>query len=134
LALPGSERTIRGISKAELLIIDEAARVPDETLAAVRPMLATARKGGRIIALTTAGAKMGWFYTAWTTEDYWQKVRISVDMCPRITEEFLREEKKALQTRFAAEYLLEFMDDNDAVWNAELIDRAFDDSIKPLWG
>src|SRR6185437_7178084 len=41
LALPGTERTIRGYAAANLIVIDEAARVDDELLAAVRPMLAT---------------------------------------------------------------------------------------------
>jgi hypothetical protein len=37
LALPGSEKTIRGIAGAALVVIDEASRVEDELLAAVRP-------------------------------------------------------------------------------------------------
>src|SRR5262249_15862421 len=40
-ALPSSEATIRGFSAVDLIIVDEAARVPDELFAAVRPMLAT---------------------------------------------------------------------------------------------
>jgi len=42
LALPGTEKTIRGLAGAALVIIDEAARVDDELLAAVRPMLGLA--------------------------------------------------------------------------------------------
>jgi hypothetical protein len=41
ISLPGSEKTVRGYSAAKLVVIDEAARVPDEMLAAIRPMLAT---------------------------------------------------------------------------------------------
>jgi len=37
---PGSEKTIRGISAVTLLILDEAAGIPDELYGAVRPMLA----------------------------------------------------------------------------------------------
>jgi helicase-like protein len=61
LALPGTERTIRGYAAADLVVIDEAARVEDELLAAVRPMLATSTGGGRLIALTTPAGKRGWF-------------------------------------------------------------------------
>jgi len=39
LALPGTEKTIRGYAAADLIIVDEAARVEDDLLAAVRPML-----------------------------------------------------------------------------------------------
>jgi hypothetical protein len=37
LALPGTEKTIRGYAKADLVVIDEAARCDDELPAAVRP-------------------------------------------------------------------------------------------------
>src|SRR5262249_51500438 len=40
LALPGTEKTVRGYAGAALLVIDEAARVEDDLLQAVRPMLA----------------------------------------------------------------------------------------------
>ena len=44
LALPGSEKTTRGYAGADLIVIDEAARVDDELIAAVRPMMATKSK------------------------------------------------------------------------------------------
>ncbi len=46
VALPGKEETIRGFSGVALLIVDEAARVPDALYQAVRPMLAVS--GGEI--------------------------------------------------------------------------------------
>lgn len=51
VALPGKEETIRGFSGVALLIVDEAARVPDALYQAVRPMLAVS--GGQIILLST---------------------------------------------------------------------------------
>jgi len=51
LALPGSERTIRGFAAVRLLVVDEAARVADETYHAVRPMLAVSH--GRLVTLST---------------------------------------------------------------------------------
>jgi tRNA(Met) C34 N-acetyltransferase TmcA len=38
--LPGKEATVRGFSGVSLLLIDEAARVPDELYQSVRPMMA----------------------------------------------------------------------------------------------
>jgi hypothetical protein len=50
LSLPGGEegKTIRGLAGARLIVIDEAARVPDEMLGAIRPIwprIATPRRG-----------------------------------------------------------------------------------------
>lgn len=63
ISLPASPDTIVGYSAVDLLILEEAARIPDETYFAVRPMLA--RSGGRIIAITTPFGRRGWFYEAW---------------------------------------------------------------------
>ena len=60
ISLPGSEKTVRGYSGASLVVIDEAARVADQMLAAVRPMLAT-KSEGRFIALSTPAGKRGWY-------------------------------------------------------------------------
>ena len=66
LALPGTEKTVRGLANVSLAIVDEAARVDDELLTAIRPMMATSTGGGRLIALTTPAGKRGWFFEAWT--------------------------------------------------------------------
>ena len=61
LALPGTEKTVSGYAAADLVVIDEAARVEDDLLAAIRPMLATSN--GRLIALTTPAEKGAGFST-----------------------------------------------------------------------
>lgn len=66
VSLPGSEETIVGYSKVKRLILDEAARIPDPTFYAVRPMLAMSQ--GSIIALSTPFGKRGWFYEAWAQQ------------------------------------------------------------------
>jgi hypothetical protein len=38
ISLPGNEKTVRGLASVDLIVIDEAARVDDELLAATRPM------------------------------------------------------------------------------------------------
>jgi hypothetical protein len=134
IALPGTERTIRGLPGADLVVIDEAARVEDELLAAVRPMMAT-KPGARLIALTTPAGKRGWFFEAWTGTDDWHRVKVSVDQCPRISKEFLDEELRALGAqRFAEEYGLEFLDADEAVLGSEMIAAAFTEEVRPLWG
>lgn len=137
LALPGTERTIRGLAGVAVVILDEASRVDDELIAAVRPMLATSEGGGRLIALTTPAGRRGWFYDAWhdTAEgNNWTRVRVSATDCPRISAEFLAEEMRELgPLRFSEEYQLEFRDDNESVFPSDLIDRAFTAEVQPLW-
>ena len=134
LALPGTERTIRGYAAADLVVIDEAARVEDDLLAAVRPMLATSSGGGRLIALTTPAGKRGWFFDAWTGGEDWHRTRVTAAECPRITQAFLDEELKELGAqRFSEEYGLEFLDPDEAVFPSAIIDAAFTQEVVPLW-
>jgi len=133
IALPGTERTIRGYAGADLVVIDEAARVEDDLLAAVRPMLATT--DGHLIALTTPAGKRGWFYETWISEGSdWHRVKVAASDCPRISPEFLDEELRELGAmRFSEEYQLEFRDSDEAVFPTEIIARAFTSNVVPLW-
>jgi hypothetical protein len=133
LALPGSEKTVRGIAGADLIILDEAARIEDELLAAVRPMMAT-KPDGRLIALTTPAGRRGWFYEAWTGDESWHRVKVSAKDCPRITQHFLDEELRELgAARFSEEYGLEFRDPDESAFPTEIIAAAFTDEVRPLW-
>ena len=94
VALPGREGTIRSFSGVRLLILDEAARVPDVLYRSVRPMLAVSR--GRLVALSTPFGKSGWFYDEWSGAGPWQRVHVPWTSCPRITPEFIADETRAL--------------------------------------
>jgi phage FluMu gp28-like protein len=132
IALPGDEKTIRGFAGAALVVLDEAARIEDELIAAVRPMLATS--GGRLIMLSTPFGKRGVFYEAWHGSDSWHRVKIAATDCPRISKQFLEEELAELgQQRFSEEYGLEFLENTEAVFPTGIIDAAFTDEEKPLW-
>ena len=132
IALPGSERTTRGYAAARLVIIDEAARVPDELLAALRPMMATV--DGSLIALSTPFGKRGWFYEAWIGDESWHRVRVPASDCPRLSKEFLDEERRELGAqRFSEEYMLEFLEPDEAVFPTAVIERAFTSEVRPLW-
>lgn len=91
LALPGSEKTIRGISAVTLLILDEAAGIPDELYGAVRPMLAVSK--GRLILMSTPRGEQGFFYDTWAKSAGWQKVEVPWNQCPRIDPAFIEEER-----------------------------------------
>src|SRR5438132_13259 len=51
VALPGREETVRSFQGVSLLILDEAARVPDTLFSSLSPM--TGVSGGRTICLST---------------------------------------------------------------------------------
>lgn len=95
IGLPGKEGTIRGYSKAALLLIDEAARVPDDLYRSVRPMLAVS--GGRLVALSTPFGQRGWFWREWENPNArFKKVRITWQDCPRISAEFIAGERASM--------------------------------------
>jgi hypothetical protein len=120
VALPGTERTVRGYSGANLIILDEASRVDDDLIGGITPMLATTN--GSLIALTTPAGKIGWFYDQWIGADDWTRVRVNASECPRISKEFLAEEMRRLgPSVFSQEYDLEFVDASDAMWSADAL-------------
>jgi hypothetical protein len=133
IALPGSEKTTRGYAGARMVILDEAARVPDELLAAIRPTMATV--DGSLIALSTPQGQRGFFYESWVGDDpSWTKVMVTADQCPRLTREYLRGELKALgPSMFRQEFGCEFVADDEALFAAPMITRAFTNEIRPLW-
>jgi hypothetical protein len=132
ISLPGDEGTIRGFSGVTLLIIDEAARVMDDLYCAVRPMLAVSQ--GKLIALSTPFGQRGWFYEAWRSDEEWERIRVTAEECPRITKEFLAEEKRALGERwFLQEYCCSFQDSIDAVFSAADIEAAMSGDVQPLF-
>jgi hypothetical protein len=134
IALPGTERTIRGYSGVDLLILDEAARVEDDLYNSVRPMLAVS--GGRLCALTTPHGKRGWFYDAWTDgAGDWTRVKVTWEDCPRISSDFIEEERRSMGDWFIRqEYGCEFVDTKDQFFRTDDVDRAAAHDFDPLFG
>jgi hypothetical protein len=108
VCLPCREDTIRGYSHVNLLIIDEAARVPDDLYRAVRPMLAVS--AGRLICLSTSYGKRGFFYDCWARGGAdWERVEIPASQVSRIRPEFLEAERRGLgEACFRQEYFCSF--------------------------
>jgi hypothetical protein len=134
IALPGKEATIRGFSGVSLLIVDEASRVPDELYQAIRPMLAVS--GGRIVLLSTPFGKRGFFFHEWTEGGAdWQRVKITAYDCPRISNEWLEQERAAIgDWWFRQEYLCESVETLDQVFSFDDIQAALSDEVQPLFG
>jgi hypothetical protein len=136
VSLPESEGGIRGYSGVRLLVIDECARVSESLVQAVKPMLAVSK--GRLLAMSTPFGKQGWLYEQWTSSHEWERVMVSADQCPRISKEFLAQEKEEIGARwFAQEYgengKLEFVDMIGSVFLQEHIDAAFANDLEPLF-
>ena len=135
ISLPGSERTIRGFAGAKLIVLDEASRIDDALIVALRPMLATA--DGSLLALSTPAGKRGWFHQSWVEGgEEWRRVKISGEQCPRLSQAFLDEELRELGPEmYRQEYELAFIDDAECVFPVELIERAFalGKGIRPIW-
>jgi hypothetical protein len=94
ICLPGKEETVRCYSP-ELIIIDEASRVPDDLYRAVRPMLTMTK--GQLIALSTPFGQRGWFYHAWQSRTHeWHKIKVPANEHPRISKDFLAQELAAM--------------------------------------
>jgi phage FluMu gp28-like protein len=120
--LPGSEKTIRGFSAPRRVIMDEASRIEDETFTAVLPMLAIG--GGAMDLLSTPAGKRGFFYNAAEAGE-WERWTIPATEVPRITPEFLEEQRHLMGERwFLQEFMCEFLDTDDAVFATDLIENA----------
>jgi hypothetical protein len=131
-ALPGTEKTVRGYSGVDLLILDEASRVADELYYATRPMLAVS--GGRLLMMSTPYGKRGVFYEEWTNGEGWERYEITVEDVPRISSAFIEEERRALPARiFRQEYGCSFEDVDDAVFAYEDVAGALDSDVTPLF-
>ena len=123
-ALPGSETNIRGFSAVTLILADEAARIPDALMGAVRPMIAITN--GRLIAASTPAGCRGWWHSAWRDGGPdWRRFEVRADACPRISAGFLAAEQRALpRLVYQAEYENAFVETEDAVFGFADIQAA----------
>ena len=130
--LPGAERSIRGLSAVDLVVVDEAARIDDALISGLRPMLAL--RDGQIILASTPWARVGSFYDTWTAGgDDWQRFTVPATACPRLSPRFLERERRALGERsFAREYLCRFGSMRGNVFDEDDLLRSVDRSLQPL--
>ena len=135
IALPGGkEGNVRGFSAVDLLIIDEAARVPDDLYSALRPMLAVS--GGRLIGLSTPWGQWGWFHDAYVNGGPGsERYEVKATEVPRISPEFLDEERRTmLPWYFAQEYMCSFEQNESALFALEQIDALVNPELPAFEG
>lgn len=125
ISLPSSEKTVRGFSAVDLLIEDEASRVDDVLYKTIRPMLAVS--GGSLIMMSTPFGKLGHYYEEWQNgSENWKRIEVLATEIPRISKEFLEEERKSLgELWYSQEYMCKFVDPVDSIFSTDDIERAF---------
>ncbi len=133
VSLPGDQATVRGFSSVTMILEDEAAQVRDEFYQAILPMLII--NDGTFIMMSTPYGKRGHFFQEWEAGgDEWKRIEITADKCPRITPEQLEQQRRSLGDMFfRQEFLCEFVDTEDQTFKYDLIHRAFDESVQPLF-
>jgi hypothetical protein len=130
VSLPGSETTVRGFSGVGLIVVDEAAQVHDSLYFALRPMLAVS--GGRLVLSSTPYGARGFFYEAWRSAEPWERYEVPAASCPRISAEFLEEERRAHgEWWFRQEYECSFLDAQTQAFARDDIERAFAEEVRP---
>ncbi len=133
LALPSGRwgHGIRGYS-ADLVILDEAAFIPEEVITrAVLPMLSA--RDGACWMLSTPWDRRHFFYKAYSSR-VWSVHRVPSYLNPMISREFLEEQKEMIGgERFRAEYLAEFVDDGGSYFPMTLLRRCLGDP-QPMRG
>jgi hypothetical protein len=105
MALPGDDDNIRGLTVDGWIVVDEAARVSEELIAALRPMRAQ-RPEARLAMLSTANTLSDPFWQIWSAEDDdWQRIKATADV-EVYAEGFLERERRDLgEAAFKREYL-----------------------------
>lgn len=130
VALPGRDPdSVRGYSKVRLLVFEEAAVTSDLLYGTTRPMLAVSK--GRLVLLSTPHGKRGFFYDAYLHRAEWDYYQISADDCPRISQEFIEEERRANGDLYVKqEYFNEFIDVMGSAFTEQEIASAFDTEVQ----
>ena len=128
---------VRGFT-GDVLIVDEASRMPELMWTAAKPTLATT--GGQIWMCSTPFGKQGYFYDCWlnknkrfkiwntTTWDVYHDRKIEGDWTEQKRKgaiEFIEQEKQDMSAlQFAQEYLGQFVDDLRQFFSDELIHKV----------
>ena len=107
LALPSSDDSIRGLTVDAWIVADEAARLTDDLISALRPMRARCPQT-RLAMLSTAWSRIDPFWRAWDSDDEtWMRLKATVADDPSLFKpEYLEAERKALgEDAYKREYL-----------------------------
>src|SRR3954471_6968298 len=132
VAFPGDDpdKSVRGETLEEL-IIDEAALVRDDVIAAAAPTLATV-EDHREVHLGTPKGQRGQFYREWHSGEGWERHSVRSEECPRISAQFLERMKARLGASiFRQEFCCEWLVAPGGVLDPDRLDAIFGTDISP---
>src|SRR6516162_3594677 len=124
LALPGSDDSIRGLPVEAWIVADEAARLSNDLIAALRPMRAR-RPEARFAMLSTAWSRSDPFWMAWAGDDpSWIRLKATADTV-HYDPKFLEQERRSLgEDAFKREYFGVPLGAQASPFTWELYERA----------
>jgi phage FluMu gp28-like protein len=117
--------SLRGFT-ADLVVMDEAAFMPEDVIASVIfPMLATTN--GSAIMLSTPWGRDHIYYRSFKNSSYWSQ-HVKAEQCPLITKTFLEEQRRDIgELRYKMEYEAEFVEDQNSFFKQDLIRDCTED-------
>jgi hypothetical protein len=84
--------------------------------------------------LSSPYGKRGVFFEEWANGSGWERYAVPATDVPRISPEFLVEERHALPERvFRQEYMCSFEETEDHVFSYEDVEAALSDEVAPLF-
>jgi hypothetical protein len=88
-----------------------------------------------MILLSTPFGQRGFFFTEWVEGQDWKRFSVTARECPRISPDFLEEERATLgDWWFRQEYLCAFGENVDQYFTSEEITAAISGDVVPLFG
>ena len=132
VAVPAEAGTIRGFRNIALMIVDEAAQVPDEAYAAAAPARMAAK--GALWLLSTPFGQSGLFYESWAHggED-WTRFSVKATECGRFDEETLRRFERTFGVSMVRqEFLCEFLPAGGQLIDRALVEKAISATPRPM--
>ncbi len=136
-ARPCREDTIRGEHNVTLLVLDEAARIPDLVWGASTAMTDGV---GRMALLSTPFGRRGFFHKEWEGKgrEGWKRHRYSWHDCPRLTPEFIAKERASHGEQWVRQEYLdcppgeEFLGVESGVFDSRDYAQLVSTDIEPL--
>ena len=125
ISLPGTQKTVRGFTAPDLILVDEASEAADELFTALFPMF-TSNPNGRLILASTPKGQRGFFYRLWTeAAPEWLKIMKRASENPRLDPEILAEARRTLpEWEYRQEYECEFVSDEFSLFDDDRIKKA----------
>ena len=130
VALPGGQKPARSYSKVAMVVIDEAAMVPDPVHDAVVPTLG--RTNGELILSSTPMGKRGTFYRAWQFGGpEWFRVFGPVDETTKISKALLETERaRGGDDHVDQEFFCMFLDRDSHLFGEDSLQPVFSQDLE----